>query len=135
MGNIFFNEDLNTESGKNRPYNRSRKYAYSGSRMHFFRALWANDLRSTKFSIKNSTEKKYEYDEIVIQDDKQNKFLKDTLDFNISYYTKLSKINFLKKQVYFNENGFFDPLGVTWEGSMGRKRIADWLPYEYSIEY
>lgn len=134
-GNIIFNEDLISESGQKQSYYRSRKYAYSGSRMNFFRALWADDLKSTKFSVKNLENKEYKYKDIVFQSDNYKKFLKDTGDLHIYYFTKLTKIKFLKEQVFFDKIGFFDPLGINWEGVMGRKRIADWLPYEYSIEY
>ena len=53
----------------------------------------------------------------------------------IGYLTKqpTSFVIFLKENVYFDPNGYFDPSGISWEGEMSRQRIADLLPYEYSV--
>ncbi len=48
MGNIIFNED----STKKMLYERRRKNAFLGSRMHFFRALWTDDLNSCRIHCK-----------------------------------------------------------------------------------
>ena len=42
-GNILFYEDSITQK---RFSERGRRITYCGSRMHFFRVLWANDLKS-----------------------------------------------------------------------------------------
>jgi hypothetical protein len=64
-----------------------------------------------------------------------NKFLKYNGDLGICYYSKvpLSTIKFLSDSVYFSKYGYFDPSAILWEGQMAGLRIADWLPYEYSI--
>ena len=129
-GNIIFNEDLSTEETYKRFHER-RKNSYVGSRMYFFRALWANKLTSNKINIKNSRDKNPGYKQVVIQDDYNKKFLKYNEDLDIYCKTRWSKIIFLKEQVFFDQDGFFDPSGIQWEGEMARKRIADWLPYEY----
>jgi len=133
-GNIIFNEDLTSNESLKQFYEKRRKYAYSGSRMHFFRALWADDLKSAKFMIKNSENKDLHYKDIVIQEAFYNKFFRYTENLEIYYSTGLSNIKFLKEQVFFDQDGYFDPSGISWEGEMGRQRIADWLPYEYSIK-
>jgi hypothetical protein len=74
------------------------------------------------------------------------------INFYIVAYNQVIKGTILDKKtkspiyfasVYFNgtfvgthsdQNGYFDPLGISWEGEMARQRIADWLPYEYSIK-
>jgi len=33
-----------------------------------------------------------------------------------------------------NQNGYFDPLGISWSGEMSKQRIADQLPYEYALK-
>jgi hypothetical protein len=33
-----------------------------------------------------------------------------------------------------NSSGYFDPSGISWEGEMARQRIADLLPFEYSLK-
>ena len=134
-GDIIFNEDLTIDETNKRSYERRRRYAYSGSRMHFFRALWADDLRSTRFTIKNSADEELKYEDVVIQEDNNRKFLKYTENLDIYYLSSWSPISFLKEQVFFEQDGFFDPSGILWRGQMSRKRIADWLPYEYSIGY
>ncbi len=64
----------------------------------------------------------------------KTKYLKHPATLYISYYDNRSRIYFLKEQVLFHEDGFFDPVGVSWAGEMSKKRIGDWLPYEYSVE-
>jgi hypothetical protein len=40
-------------------------------------------------------------------------------------------MSFLKNKVFFEEDGYYDPIAVIWSGTMARQRIADFLPYEY----
>ena len=102
--------------------------------MNFFRVLWVNDSISDGFTVKNSVDENLNYKNIVIQDSDNKKFLKYIENLNISYYLSLSIIVFLKEQVYFTKNGYFDPTGINWKGEMAKQRIADLLPYEYSIK-
>ena len=62
------------------------------------------------------------------------KYLKYTDDLYIYYYTSSSKLVLLKKQVYFDKNGYFDQSGISWEGELVQHRVGDLLPYEYSIK-
>jgi hypothetical protein len=133
-GNIIFNEDLLTEESQKQTFERKRKTVYLGSRMHFFRILWADDLKSSGFVIRNSAGENLTYQDIVKNKDARVKFLQYPENLKICYYTKepISKLIFLKQQVFFDSNGYFDPSGISWEGAMVKQRIADWLPYEYS---
>jgi hypothetical protein len=136
-GNIFFKEDSTTKEATRQFFERKRKHAYLGSRMHFFSALWSDDLNSTGFAIRNSTNETITYNQIVFQKDTHTKYLRYTGNLGISYYTKkpTSFIVFLnKKDVYFDASGYFDPSGISWEGEMARQRIADLLPFEYSLK-
>jgi hypothetical protein len=135
-GNMIFTEDLNKGDDQEKVFSRKRKFAYLGSRMHFFRALWYNDLKSTGFSIKNTSNKDLSYKDIVYQDAGNNKYLMHHENLYIYYYSKepLSTLEFLKEKVYFANDGYFDPSGIAWDGKMASLRIADWLPYEYSVE-
>ena len=36
--------------------------------------------------------------------------------------------------VFFDCDGFYDPAAIMWSGKMGSQRIADFLPYEYSVD-
>jgi hypothetical protein len=135
-GNIIFKEDSTTERRKKMYFEYKRKYAYLGSRMHFFRALWINDLGSNGFMVRNSAKEIVNYKKIVFQKDNNTKYLRCPGGLGISYYSKQSTsfIIFLKERVSFDSYGYFEPDGIIWEGEMARQRIADLVPYEYSIE-
>jgi hypothetical protein len=128
-GNILYSED---DSTYRRSTRNKRKRAYMGSRMHFFRALWANELYSTKFSIGTSGVKLSSQD-ILVLSPMDTKFLKYPESLVIHYAEKWSQLNFKSEYVYFARDGYFDLKGISWEGDLGRKRIGDTLPYEYKI--
>jgi hypothetical protein len=134
-GNIIFREDSTSSATEKEYFGRKRKAAYLGSRMHFFRALWIDDLNSAGFGVKNSANETIGYGKIVFQKDSHTKYLSYHGVLGICYLTKnpASFITFLKEKVYFDPNGYFDPSGITWEGNMAQQRIADMLPFEYSI--
>jgi CarboxypepD_reg-like domain len=132
-GSVIFNKDSINADDQKQTFDRRRKYAYLGSRMHFFRILWANDLKATGFTILNTSDESLYYNNIVIQKDDFRKFFTYNEKIGIGYYSRIpsSYIIFLKKEVYFDKNGYFDPSGIAWEGQMARPRIGDLLPYEY----
>jgi hypothetical protein len=132
-GSIFFKKDLTLEETQNQAFERRRKQAYLGSRMHFFRVLWENDLDSSGFMINNSSYDSLKFQDIVIQENKK-KFLRYPESIYINYYTQSSDVAFLKNQVYFNKNGYFDPRGLIWQGDMALYRLADQLPFEYILK-
>ena len=134
-GNIIFNEDLSNDETQKNLFERRRKHTYLGSRMHFFRALWSNDLLYSGFTVSGSRHNIFKYKNLVSKDYNNKKFLnynKEVLE--IAYNTNLSNITFLKSKVYFDQNGYFDPSGIIWNGEMAEQRIGDWLPYEYVVE-
>jgi hypothetical protein len=100
--------------------------------MHFFRALWSDALKLGGFTVTNLKYKRLTYNDIVVQDER-GKFFTYTENLCIDFGRK-SYVLFLKKRVYFDKTGYFDPSGINWKGPMGEQRIADWLPYEYSFE-
>lgn len=134
-GNILFREDTTMTSDDKKSIERRRRFVYLGSRMHFFRSLWANDLYSTGFSTYNSSNsnKKIEYEDFVFQKDDHSKYLISGYDLGISYYYSkpTSFIQILKDLVYFDQTGYFDASAVMWKGEMARQRIADTLPFDY----
>jgi hypothetical protein len=134
-GSIIFKEDLAAYETQQMSLERRRRFTYLGSRTHFFRALWANDIRSSGFVIRSLQNVNLNYRDIVSEEDNQKKFLSFRENLVIYHYTNSgsSYVVFLKDHVYFDSNGYFDPSGISWEGEMARQRIADWLPYEYSI--
>jgi len=138
-GNIIFNEDLTTDETNKQLYEDNRKLSYLGSRMHFFRALWANDLTSSGFDVRNSEDKNLSYDDLVIKEVggikgslvSYNYYLKYPLKLRIYYGRNLSNIEFRKSKVYFEKSGYYDYSATIWSGEMLTKRIGDTLPYEY----
>jgi hypothetical protein len=140
-GNYIFKEDPTSTKFQKQIFERKRKTAYLGSRMHFFRALWINDLDSSGFEIKNRENEKLNYDKLVTQPDRskfadQPKYMKNLSFLYINYLSKWggSVIDILKDSVYFDKHGYFDPFGINWDGEMAKPRIADLLPYDYLIK-
>jgi hypothetical protein len=135
-GNIIFNEDLKYGDPEKQIFETRRKDAYLGSRMHFFRALWRNELDSASFIVKNPADENLTANNIVIQEDSRIKYLNYPEDLAICYDSELpsSYIIFIDENVNFDRNGYFDPSSVSWQGEMSLRRIADWLPYEYEVK-
>jgi len=133
IGNIKFRENKTTEDSL-KLFVENRKQAYLGSKMHFFRSLCKNDLKAQGFIILTPANESLQVKDIVVRDSTNNNYLHYSSRFNIWNKNKGTSVNFLKKYVYFDKTGYFDPSGINWIGSMGDGRIADWLPYEYTIE-
>jgi hypothetical protein len=137
-GNLIFNEDLAINNPEKPVIERRRKNTYHGSRMHFFRLLWINDLKSTGFVVYNSINNFLDYQNIVFEDERHRKFLKYNYNesLGICYYSKIptSHILFKKEKVLFEKNGYFDESGIIWDGKMADQRIGDQLPYDYVDE-
>jgi hypothetical protein len=104
--------------------------------MHFFRALWLEDLKSEGFTVKSKSGKNLSCRDIIVEDARNEKYLRYSENLYISNNLTLesSILEFLKDKVYFSSDGYFDPSGISWGGDMANSRIADWLPYEYSIK-
>jgi hypothetical protein len=135
-GSIIFAEDYAADTAKSESYEKKRHNAYLGSRMHFFRALWANELNSTGFVIQNSLGEVLGYDNIVYQDGGK-KYLRYRGNLRIFYYSNKvsSTLEFLGQKVYFDSSGYYDASGIMWQGPMSNQRIGDWLPFEYTFRY
>ncbi len=140
-GNYIFKKDFELDEKDKQDYETRRKETYLGSRMHFFRALWRNDLKSAGFVVKNSEGEELKYEDMVIHKDtylkdaiyRYKRFFTSPIKLNI-YYTDLSSIViFFKKEVFFNEIGYFAE-GIEWGGEMIKKRTGDLLPYEYEMK-
>ena len=132
IGNIKFSETKTTE-GTQELYDEARKQAYLGSKMHFFRSLWNNDLKAQGFFIANMVGENLKMENVVALDSINNKYLHYPSRINIWNSDKFTSIYLLKNYVYFDKTGYFNPSGINWIGDMGKARIADWLPYEYTV--
>ncbi len=131
-GKILFNEDLALINADREKYIQARKLTYLGSRMHFFRVLWSRTLISSNFLVLNSKKKQLSLFDFVFIDENNNKFLKYQSNLYVKYRERTSLIEFLEDKVYFDESGFCKD-GIIWEGDIAKQRIADWLPFEYSV--
>ncbi|MDD4970662.1 MAG: carboxypeptidase-like regulatory domain-containing protein [Paludibacter sp.] len=132
-GNIKFKE-INTSVEMQNVQLENRKQAYLGSKMHFFRSLLNNDFNEQGFIILTPVSERLRVKDFVVSNSANQSFLHYPTRFNIWYKGKPTSLYFLKEYVYFDRTGYFDPSGIQWAGDMGDKRIADWLPYEYTIE-
>ena len=135
-GNIIFNEDLSSDITKKHFYESNRDESYYGSRMHFFRVLWKGDLDFSAFKIKDPNNNTLNEKDIVFRENSISKYLKYPKKLGICYDEDKpsSFISLPEGDIYFEENGYFDPMLIEWEGLMAQKRVADWLPYEYSVK-
>ena len=142
QGNILFNEDSTINSTSKMLLEEKRKDAYLGSRMHFFRALWANELTSSGFRVENNSNETINYNSFVLNkpylqgsDMVIKKVISYPAELIITYNETGGKsyMILLKPEIYFNETGYFDP-GLNWRGEMIVKRIGDMLPYEYEYK-
>ena len=156
-GNIIFNEEKAAEGTQKQSYEQQRINSYKGSKMHFFRELWADNLKAAGFIVMDPTGKEMVYEKIVVEQNDHKKYLffkgnlsviynpEDRNNNRDIYYWKnspltynpedvdLSKIVFLKNRVLFDSTGYYDGTGIRWEGQMVTQRISDLLPYEYRL--
>jgi hypothetical protein len=131
-GDIIFNRDLADNEEDKVKFKRRRSYAYRGSCSHFFRCLWADELAGSGFYIREArTGNRLAYADLVIQDRRGLKYLVARDDLDVDYYEHPSHMSFLNYKVYFEADGYYDPVAVIWSGTMAQQRIGDFLPYEY----
>jgi hypothetical protein len=134
-GNIFFNDDVSNVKNDTSLHIK-RKLAYLGSRMHFFRTLWTGDSIKDEFIVRDSARNYLYYKDFITKRtpdsiNSHSKYLKHSGSLWINYHNRITKLIFLKKEVYFNQDGSYDQQGILWEGWMVNKRTGDELPYNY----
>lgn len=158
-GNYFFTEDTaGLKPGKIKAIMKARDEAYYGSRMHFIRALWANELDKNFFAVYRTPRgrvgnsntynlqatNKVGFDDIVqIADTKKFIMLAKEADANneklngnevfVTY--KNANDSFLGQDdgytgVSIDQNGFHDE-GLEWKGNISVYRISMLLPFEF----
>jgi hypothetical protein len=158
-GNYFFAEDtagLNPE--KMRKVLKARNEAYKGSRMHFIRALWANELDKNGFAMYRSikaeinTISPYDLDpknrlshDHIVQLSEGKKFIlfqkginpKDEGFDNNEIYVTYRQFNpaFFRQTdsgngTIIERNGYHDE-GLQWKDNFGKWRVGELLPYEF----
>ena len=133
IGSIVYKKDLAAGFDRGR-IERRRRNTYSGSCMHFFRALWHDELEKTPFKVRNDAEERLDYHQIVEEGADGIKYLSYPESLDLMYYTTWSRLDFRVERVPFEASGFYDPEGISWQGRMGNLRAGDWLPYDYNPE-
>lgn len=135
-GSAYFSEDMAAELTQKNFFEKRRKIAYLGSRSHFFSSLWSNSLQANGFAIKNSIDETLTYEDIISARNGGKKYLTYKGNLYIYYLSKSPKssIEFLKNQIFFDSNGYFDGAGVMIYGQMAQQRIGDLLPYDYKLK-
>ncbi|HCN82158.1 MAG TPA: hypothetical protein DIT07_00855 [Sphingobacteriaceae bacterium] len=133
-GPQFFKEDADPATIKK--LDKARASTYLGSRMHFIRSLWNNELAKNGFEIygNNILKNKVGYNDIVVSSsDKKYIHLKETI--RITYKGKTSYLykNASQKDILIDKEGYNDPIGLDWGGAIGAQRAGDLLPLEYNL--
>jgi hypothetical protein len=139
LGNYRFAPETAASKRKQRQFERRRQQAYLGSMMHFFRALWRNELRQEGFAVRDANQIELAYEDLVrekITDDKGQvgKYFRYRHQQTLFYRRNLHGWFFMLEpygDVYFDEQGFFSPIGLSWNGAVAQRRIGDLLPFEY----
>jgi hypothetical protein len=141
IGNIFFEEDQELKGLKLKNIEKRRRLAYRGSRMHFFRSLWENQLDSNGYKINGGL---LTYDSLVVETNPGVKYLKNKGTVSVSYYSKNpnhSQFILKSDSVYFDKWGYFNPEEINWlwpriwapENTL-KMRMGDQLPFDYRFE-
>jgi hypothetical protein len=140
IGNSLFDEDTTSVLDKQN-FEIRRRNAYFGSKMHFFRSVWQNDLNPAGYIVNNS-ERKLTYKDLVryqlsIDPDQTKKYIHYSGPLPVILSIKWlpgkakSGMEIFKNSIYFDKNGYYKGPGIIWHGEMAKQGIADLLPYDY----
>ena len=133
-GNMVFMEDMQADEKQRMYYKQRRQKTYLGSRMHFFRSLYANHLSNQGFSLNYPEEKDFVYQLQVVSSDSSKKLLMLPNNLSIKYKNFYSRVETKKQSISFDASGYYDPTDVLWLGQMATSRVADMLPLEYDVD-
>ncbi len=158
-GNYFFAEDTaGIEPGQIKKIIKARDEAYFGSRMHFIRSLWANELMKNDFLIYKTFPGTRDFGKQyllttaniltakhIIEVENGQKFImlgKDTTMNNHKFASNEIYIMYKKSNPAFllqddgntgtiiDSNGYYGN-GISWKESLGKSRVNKLLPYEF----
>lgn len=160
-GNYFFAEDTaGLSTRKVKQIMQARNKAYYGSRMHFIRALWANELVKNNFQMYTTLMGVIDYSISYLQSDlnflSYNRIIEniegrkfvllnkanmdekkyDKNEVYITYSTDKRVFHSFMRQesgtngVIIDSNGYHDD-GLQWNGEFGIARVGELLPYEF----
>ena len=140
IGNSLFEEDTTSILDK-QYYEIRRESAYFGSKMHFFRSLYQDELKSAGYIVKNLKRQLSYQDLVRIQlstdPDQRKKYIyyAESVPIILSIIWEPGKtesgMEILKNYIFFDKNGYYKGPGIIWHGEMAKQGIADLLPFEY----
>jgi hypothetical protein len=82
----------------------------------------------------DSTGTELQHEAFTVIDEEGRKYLHHDGPLTLTYHTAWSRLFFQQDSVPFEPSGYHDPRTITWQGQMGKRRIGDWLPYDYLAE-
>ena len=106
-----------------------------GSRMHFFRILWKDEIDKSNFYVRDHiTGEKSPMKDYINTDEDGTKYFHIPTTLYVSYltYDYSFLIPIEDSLVHFTKNGYFDSKGIQFQGRMSIQRMGDLLPFEYS---
>jgi hypothetical protein len=130
-GTVRFLNDL--KSSDSLTISKRREYMYYGSRMHFLRALWSNELQNEGFVVKNKNGENLNLGDLVRKDKIGKGILFISEKLYLEYYASQSELTFPNGMTSFEKDGYFNPSSMLWSGVMAKQRVANLLPFEYSV--
>ena len=144
QGNYFFAEDTTgLAPNEIKKIYRARDEAYFGSRMHFIRSLWADELKENFFDlyITDPANTKFYpdsnrrlYKDIVTTNGagKAIRLKKEMIIIYLGGKTESSLLDEkeLNTSSFIGSNGWFSS-DLTWSGEMGVQRVNKLLPFEF----
>ena len=138
VGTSFFEEDTSANVNIYN-YKANRDSAYYGSKMHFIRSLWQDDLKTEGYEIKNQ-KKDVSYNDLVrvLLSTDPNKLKKyifyeqpKPVILSIKWKNTESGIELLRNNIVIERNGFYFGPGIIWHGEMAEQGVVELLPYDY----
>jgi hypothetical protein len=154
-GNYFFEEDtLGMNPNAVKKLKKARDRVYFGSRMHFIRALWADDLAYNDFSMYDANSRKRTFSAMtadpvfdpkvhareiyksVVKGYIGQKYIEPVNTVTINYtdnygrYVSYLKLEESVARSVIDANGYHGS-NLIWGGEMGNQRVNVLLPYEY----
>jgi hypothetical protein len=140
IGNTLFDEDTTSVSDR-QSFEIRRINTYFGSKMHFIRSLWQDDLKTAGYVIKNLnqqlTYKDLVRNQLSTEPGERKKILYFSKSIPILLSVKWnpgkaeSGMELLRNNILFEKNGYYKGPGIVWHGEMAKQGIADLLPYDF----
>jgi hypothetical protein len=146
-GNCLFTDDLlSYPDSLKKIIEEKRKQAYIGSRMHFLRCLSGEETVYSNYLFKSSGFRKLNSIDIIttktnliISNDEiirqTNKYLKANGKVFVDHHDVKLKGSYLNNhEILLDKEGYYDQNEIIWEGDLAKLRIADQLPFDYTLK-